>query len=120
MNRTKLLRFLLCVQVLKTKIDRDEYFVDFEFDEFEVRTIYLPGVFVEEDSGDAADAAVAALVARADGLFDFDSLLVYGETLAIGFFCEFSAEFADWNSDDHVFEGAATVAAAATAPTVAD
>lgn len=44
---------------------------------------------------------------------------MYGETLAIGFFCEFSAAFADWNSDDHVFEGAGAAAAAATVAVVA-
>lgn len=72
---------------------------------------YLPGVLVDVDSDDDG----AAVVVRADGLLDFASWFVYGDTLAIGFFCEFSADLADWNSDDHVFEGAGAAAVAVTA-----
>lgn len=77
--------------------------------------IHLPGVLVEvdNDDDDDNDDAVAAVDVRPDRLLDFDSWFVYGETLAIGFFSVLSVEFADWNSDDQVFEGAGAGAVAA-------
>lgn len=68
MNRTKLCRFFALKCEDKQIIN---YCDEPQFDELQMRTIYLPGVFVEVDNDD--DVAAVVVVARTDGLFDFDS-----------------------------------------------